>query len=160
MMAVQTTWKVRPADQTSISRGSPGRGTTGSAASASERSSSTRSHGPPAGLTPFPAVETDRDERSACDGIASPDHPGVSMFPPGPKRLNGTRRGGRLPHGLFVDGVDVSTGSCATCQMCSQYSRIARSEEKRPHRATLTMDIRDHRSWSWYAVPTLPWQST
>jgi hypothetical protein len=42
----------------------------------------------------------------------------------------------------------VCTGSGVTCQMSALYSRIARSEEKRPQRATLRIDISAHFSRS------------
>src|SRR5690242_19585684 len=53
-----------------------------------------------------------------------------------------------------------STGDAATCQMSSQYSRMARSDENLPLRAVLRIDIRVHRSTSCHAAPTCSWQAT
>jgi hypothetical protein len=46
-----------------------------------------------------------------------------------------------------------------TCQMSSQYSTMARSEENLPLRAQLSMDLRVHPSVSTQAVLTFSWAS-
>lgn len=51
-------------------------------------------------------------------------------------------------------GSAEATGTGSTFQICSQYSRIVRSEEKNPHRAVLRIDIFDQADWSRHARDT------
>jgi hypothetical protein len=49
---------------------------------------------------------------------------------------------------MNVQVPDVSTVKAVTCQTSALYSRMARSDENRPQRATFKMDVRDQRSVS------------
>ena len=55
---------------------------------------------------------------------------------------------------------DQSLRNIGACQMFSQYSRIERSEENFPIRATFSTDIFVHFFLSWKAALTLSWLST
>jgi hypothetical protein len=87
-------------------------------------------------------------------------HPNIFML----QRLRSvdwaSRRNRRDGDDWFFQVVEASSRNGVTFQMSSQYSRMARSEEKRPHRATLRMDIRAQRRQSWQTSLTEAWQLT
>jgi len=86
----------------------------------------------------------------------TPGTPLPSTCPLHPRRSVGLWRS--TPNGLGHVSIFTVTG--VTCQISSQYSRIARSEENFPERALLRIAMRVQRSASFQAALTFSWQAT
>ena len=77
-----------------------------------------------------------------------------------PKQMDKTRDAHKEPKRHLDSAPEIRIGTGFTFQMRSLYSRIARSDENLPARATLSIDIRVQRSGSRNASSTSDCAST
>jgi len=113
-----------------------------------------------------PSIERDHGVRSGSELVVEQQELDRARAPRKDAEVDAAGKDGRSErsaaalHRAARDHTSLAAALGLTCQMSRQYWRIERSEENRPTRAVLRIDMRVQLVWSRYTSLTRPWQST